>query len=183
MSVATQFGKPSALILVVLSVIGRLVPHPANFTPLGATALFGGAKLSRPWNYLAPLFVLFVTDLVIGLHGTMLYVYGGFLVSAWLGEKFLRQPKLTKVVGISLLGSLSFFTISNLGVWMEGILYPKTIAGLIDCYIAALPFLRNTVLGDVIFAGTFFTAYGWVENQALAEKFDKTLTGWLVGSR
>lgn len=183
MSVTTHFGKPSAIILIILSIIGRLIPHPANFTPLGGAALFGGAKLSRPWNYLAPLFVLFVTDLVIGLHGTMLYVYAGFLVSAWLGEKFLQQPKLLKVAGITLVGSLSFFLISNFGVWMEGILYPKTVAGLIDCYLAALPFLRNSILGDLFFASTFFVAYGWVENQAPAIKFDKTLTGWLVGSR
>ncbi|QQG50051.1 MAG: hypothetical protein HZB70_00480 [Candidatus Berkelbacteria bacterium] len=184
MSATTQLGKPSALALIVISVIGRLIPHPANFTPLGATALFGGSKLERPWNYLAPLFVLFVTDLIIGLHGTMPYVYGAFVLNVWLGERLLsKRPKMLRVAGVGLTGAVMFFIISNFGVWMEGVLYPKTLLGLIDCYIAALPFFTNTLAGDLIFAVSFFALYQFAENRSLTQKFDKTVVEWLVVNR
>ncbi len=176
----THFGKPSVLILVVASIIGRLVPHPANVTPLGATALFGGAKLGRPWNYLLPLFVLYVTDLIIGLHGTMIYVYGSFVASVALGEFFLRNnPSLWRVGGVSTAGALLFFIVSNFGVWAEGLLYPKTVQGLVDCYIAALPFLRNSLAGDLLFSVGFFAAYQWAENRGAVAQFDKSATAWL----
>jgi hypothetical protein len=174
-------GRPSALILVLASVLGRLLPHPANFTPLGGTALFGGSYLPRPWNYLAPLFVLFVTDLFLGLHGTMAYVYFGFVITTYLGEHFLRHNRsLPRVAGISTAGALLFFLVSNFGVWMEGWLYPRTWAGLIECYTMALPFLRNSLLGDVIFSVGFFALYAWANKTALAEKVDKRLLAWLV---
>lgn len=180
----TKLGKPSVLILTIASVIGRLVPHPANFTPLGGTALFGGAKLERPWNYLAPLFILFVTDLIIGLHGTMLYVYASFMISVWLGEQFLRnRPSTLRVASVSLAGSVIFFLISNFGVWVEGILYPKTWQGLIECYVAAVPFFRNTIAGDLIFGVGFFALYQAAENYRITATIDKQISGWLRGER
>jgi len=176
----TNFGKPSAFILIIASIIGRLVPHPANFTPLGGAALFGGAKLTRPWNYLAPLFVLFVTDLVIGLHGTMVYVYGGFVVSVFLGETFLKERANPLRVGfVGALAATIFFLISNFGVWAEGLLYPKTWLGLIDCYIAAIPFFRNMLVADVVFGVGFFTLYQWAQNRGFARQFDKQAAAWL----
>lgn len=176
----TRFGKPSVIILLAASIIGRLIPHPANFTPLGGAALFGGAKLERPWNYIAPLFVLFVTDLIIGLHGTMLYVYIGFIVTVLLGENLLKgSPSLWKVGGTGLLGAVLFFIVSNFGVWIEGMLYPRTWGGLVDCYIAALPFFRNSLAGDLIFSIGFFGLYQLVENRGFVAQFDKRALAWL----
>lgn len=175
-----NFGRPSAIILLVASIIGRLLPHPANMTPLGGAALFGGAKLQRPWNYLGPLFVLFVTDLVIGLHGTMLYVYLGFIATVFLGERILtNKPTLLKVGATGLAGSLIFFLISNFGVWAEGLMYPKTFTGLMDCYVAALPFFRNSLIGDAIFSLGFFGLFQLAENRGVATKFDNHVINWL----
>ncbi len=176
-----NFGKPSVLILLILSVIGRLMPHPANVTPLGGTALFGGAKLERPWNYLAPLFILFITDLVIGLHGTMMYIYSSFIVSAFLGETLLKHnPNFVRVGLVGALGASLFFLISNFGVWAEGLLYPKTLVGLVDCYIAAIPFFRNSLIGDVTFATGFFAVYQWAESRSYTQTFDKKVGAWLA---
>lgn len=175
-----NFGKPSVFFLIIASIIGRLMPHPANLTPLGGTALFGGAKLERPWNYLAPLFILFATDLIIGLHGTMLYVYAGFTLSVFLGEQLLqRNPSFLRVGLVSILGATLFFLISNFGVWAEGVLYPKTMTGLLECYTMAVPFFRNTLIGDVFFAGSFFALYKWAENRTYTRTFDKKLISWL----
>lgn len=176
----SNFGKPSVLILLIASIVGRLIPHPANFTPLGGAALFGGAKLERPWNYLAPLFVLFVTDLIIGLHGTMLYVYAGFIMTVFLGEQLLaNRSSLWRVGGTGLLGAVIFFLVSNFGVWIEGLLYPKTWTGLVDCYVAALPFFRNSLIGDVVFSVGFFAVYHWAENRGWQQVFDKRVEAWL----
>jgi hypothetical protein len=175
-----NFGKPSVVILLIASILGRLLPHPANFTPLGGAALFGGAKIGRPWNYLGPLFVLFITDLVIGLHGTMAYVYAGFVLTVFMGEQVLKgKPSLVKVGVTGLAGSLVFFIVSNFGVWAEGLMYPKTLTGLIDCYIAAIPFFRNSLIGDAVFSVGFFGLYQLAENRGLAAQFDKTVISWL----
>lgn len=175
-----NFGKPSVVILLVASIIGRLVPHPANFTPLGGAALFGGAKIGRPWNYLGPLFVLFVTDLILGLHGTMAYVYIGFIITVFLGEKLLKgTPTLARVGITGLVGSIVFFIVTNFGVWAEGMMYPKTLVGLVDCYIAAIPFFRNSLVGDAVFSVGFFGLYQLAENRGLATRFDKSIIKWL----
>lgn len=174
-------AKPTAFVLVVISIAARLLPHPPNMTPVGATALFGGAKLSRPWNYLVPLFILFVTDIFIGFHGTMIYVYSSFLITVFLGDVFLRKnPRTLTVAGVSLTGSLIFYLVSNFGVWREGIMYPHSWTGLIECYVAAIPFLRNTLLGDLVFGVGFFALYQWAERKSLVGSIDSRITTWVT---
>ncbi len=174
------FAKPTAFALVVLSIIARLLPHPPNLSPVGATALFGGAKLSRPWNYLAPLFVLFVTDIFLGFHGTMVYVYSSFLITAFLGDKVLRKnPGILPVATVSLASSVIFYLVSNFGVWREGLMYPHTWAGLIECYVAAIPFFRNTLIGDLAFGVGFFALYQWAEKRSLVGAIDSRVTAWV----
>lgn len=174
--------KPTAGLLTGLAILGRLLPHPPNFTPLTGATLFGGAKLSRPWNYLLPLGVLLLTDIFLGLHKTMPYVYGSFLLIAVLGEWTLKKnPNLLKVAGVSLLSSALFFIITNFGVWQAGGLYPHTLAGLVQSYAMGLPFWRNTLLGDLMFSTGFFALYQWAENRGVAARFDKKLGLWLRG--
>lgn len=175
-----ELKKPTAGLLTVLAIIGRLLPHLPNFTPLGGATLFGGAKLNRPWNYLLPLCVLLATDWWLGFHQTMPYVYGSFLLIVWLGECLVGSTRsLGRIAGVSALGSIFFFLITNFGVWQTGQLYPHTFAGLISAYTMGLPFLRGTLLGDVLFATGFFAVYQWAENRGVAEKVDKRVIGWL----
>lgn len=177
------FNKPTALAISIGAVAVRLLPHPANMTPLGATALFGGAKLTRPWNYLAPILILFLTDLFLGFHATMPYVYGSFLLSVFLAEKFLtKSVTAKKLVVLATTNAVIFFIVTNFGVWVEGRLYPPTIAGLVESYVMGLPFLRSMLLGDLGYTLGLFGLYALAENQVAWQKVDRRVAGWLVKS-
>ncbi len=177
------FKKPTALAISIGSIAVRLLPHPANMTPLGATALFGGAKLSRPWNYLIPLLVLFLTDLFLGFHGTMPYVYGSFIISVFLAERFLKQSVTAqKLVILATTNALLFYLVTNFGVWLEGRLYPPTMAGLIESYVMGLSFLGNMLVGDLGYSLGIFGLYAWAEKCLPLERFDKRLASWFLNS-
>jgi hypothetical protein len=158
----------TALTLTVLAALVRLVPHPPNFAPIGAAALFGGARL-RGWQaYTIPLLAMLVTDPILNwMHGVhtlsvmTLVIYGCFLLNVLLGRSFLRGTNsVPRIASIALLGSTQFFLITNFFVWLGARdLYPLTSSGLLTCYIAALPFFAWTVLGDLFYTGVLFTAY------------------------
>ncbi|MDP3993204.1 MAG: hypothetical protein Q8Q05_03295 [bacterium] len=177
------FKKPTALAISIGAIAVRLLPHPSNMTPVGATALFGGAKLSRPWNYLAPMIVLFLTDLFLGFHALMPLVYGSFIVSVWLSERFLKQSvTVKKLVVLATANTLIFFLVTNFGVWLEGRLYPPTVTGLIESYAMGLPFLRNMLVGDLGYTLGIFGLYAWAEKSSQIQGFDKNLSSWLLKS-
>jgi len=173
--------KPTALALVISSVMIRLLPHPPNFTPLGATAIFGGKQLGRPWNYLAPLLILFVTDLFLGFHALMPYVYSCFIFSVWLAERTLKKTVNTsKLTALAIINSVTFFIVTNFGVWAQGLLYPRTGAGLMESYLMGLPFLRNMLASDLIFTLGFFALYTLAQKQSSWHRFDNRLAVWLL---
>lgn len=175
--------KPTALAISIGSIAVRLLPHPGNMTPLGATALFGGAKIPRPWNYLAPLLILFVTDLYLGFHALMPYVYGCFALSVWLSEKFLKKSVSTKkLVLLASTNAIIFFLVTNFAVWMEGQLYAPTFAGLIQSYVMGLPFLRNMLIGDLGYTLGVFGLYALAEKSLSWQQFDKKLASWFLES-
>ncbi|MCR4277587.1 MAG: hypothetical protein NUV80_03920 [Candidatus Berkelbacteria bacterium] len=177
------FKKPTALAISIGSVAVRLLPHPANMTPLGATAMFGGAKLARPWNYLVPLLILFATDLSLGFHGLMPYVYGCFMLSVWLSEKFLKQSiSVKKLVLLASANALIFFFVTNFAVWLDGRIYPPTITGLVESYVMGLPFLRNMLIGDLGYSLGIFGIYSLAEKSLSWQRFDKTLASWFLKS-
>ncbi len=153
--------------LVAFAVIARLVPHPANFTPVAAMAIFAGAVLpNRSWALYLPLMVMVVSDLIIGTHSLILFTWGSFVIIGLLSHLLLRSYSVGRVVGMSVLASVLFFVVTNFGVWLEGRLYAQTFEGLIQCYVNALPFFRNTLLGDLVYTGMLFGVYelgyrGW----------------------
>ncbi len=175
-----ELKKPTAGLLTILAILGRLLPHPPNFTPLTGATLFGGRNLSRPLNYLLPLTTLLITDIFLGSHRTMPYVYVSFTLIAFLSERVLRNnAALWRVAVVSLISSILFYLITNFGVWQVGGLYPHTAAGLATSYVMALPFLRNTFLGDMTFSIGFFGLYQLAINQGLVGIVDKKLLSWL----
>jgi len=145
--------------LIFFAVAYRLVPHPANFAPIGAIAIFGGALLPRKWALLLPLGAIVLSDVFIGMHPLIGFTWGSFLLIALLSNRFFKSVSPSTVIGASFSASVLFFVITNLGVWLEGRLYPPTLEGLASSYINAVPFFRNTLLSDLVFSAILFTAY------------------------
>ena len=114
--------------------------------------------------FLVPMAALFLSDLVLGLYSHMEVIYGSFALVVCLGLLLRRRRTPLAIAGATLGGSIIFFAITNFGVWFFGSLYPKTAAGLVTCYVAAVPFFQNTLLGDALYATVLFGGF------ALAEK-------------
>jgi hypothetical protein len=146
--------------LVILFAAGlRLLPHPPNFAPIAAMALFGGFYLNKKYALIVPLIALFASDLFLGLHNTMVFVYGSFLLTGIIGILFKKYGKVQYIFVAAVFSSISFFLITNFGVWLMWNFYPKNFSGLVACYLAAIPFFRNTVLGDLFYAALFFGSF------------------------
>ena len=162
----------------VLSVIARLLPHPANFTPMAALALFAGVYASRvsKWYLLAPLAAMLVSDVFVGFYEwkTMAVVYGSFFAIGLIGLLVrMFKARLQTVVLGTLLGSILFYLTTNLAVWLFSGMYAPTLDGLLLSYYMALPFFKFTLLGDLFYVGVFFGAYEFV--LAFAPRLHKKL--------
>lgn len=149
----------AVILVVILVVVSRVLPHVPNFTPITALALYGGTYIGKRFSVLIPVSSMFLSDLIIGFHGTMIYVYLSFLIISLLGIWLSESKNFKNIVLITFSSSLLFFLITNFGVWIEGKIYPHTFQGLADCYVLAVPFLRNTLFGDFFYVGLFFGAH------------------------
>ena len=150
-----------ATTLVILAALIRLLPHIPNATPIAAMALFGGAMLPKRWGWILPIVAMLATDALIGWYSLpiMLSVYGSFVLVNLIGSAFRNKISISTVLGGSLAGSLIFFVITNFAVWAWTPMYSSTTGGLIACYVAALPFLRGTLLGDIGYTAAIFSTY------------------------
>lgn len=175
MSYNKQNLRPLALGLTVIGALARLIPHPMNFTPVGGMSLFAGARL-RGWQaFLLPLVLMAVTEpLVSAIYGRTAFgwitpfVYVSFLISVWLGRYLRENNGVARIGGVTLLGSIQFFAITNFGVWLQGLNYPLTTAGLGACYVAAIPFFGRTLAGDVFYVSVLFGLHAWLRRTATA---------------
>ena len=159
-----RFWTITAMILSAALI--RLLPHPWNFTPIGAMALFGGATFrDRRAGFFIPLGALFLSDIVAGFHSLMWAVYGSFalmtLLGVWLGGRRRALP----IAATTFAGSLLFFVITNFAVWLVYPTYPKTAAGLLACYVAAIPFFGNTLAGDAFYVALLFGGFALLERR------------------
>lgn len=159
-------GLFAGMALIALVIIVRLMPHASNITPLYAVALFAAALFPRRWAVAVPMAAMVVSDLVIGLHSTIAFTWSGMLVFAWLGFGLADRSTAMRVAGSAILGSTVFFVWTNFGVWLVTPLYADTAAGLAQCFTAALPFFRNSLLGNIAFSGALFAAYKWYQIRA-----------------
>ncbi|MGA7160710.1 MAG: DUF6580 family putative transport protein [Bacteroidota bacterium] len=150
----------AAFLLVVIAAFSRLLPHPANFTAIAAIALFGGVYLEKRYAFVVPILAMLVSDYFIGFYSGMYWVYGSFVLIGLIGLWLRNHKKPLYVLGGTFASSILFFVVTNFGVWMPpGTMYAPTWGGLIECYVAAIPFFRNTVSGDIFFVAVMFTAY------------------------
>ena len=161
--------KPRLLVLlsmVFAAAMSRLIPHPPNMTSIAAVALFGGAYFSdKRLAFAVPLAALFLSDLVLGLYRHMEVVYLSFALVVLIGAGLQRHRTAPFVAGAAVSSSALFFTITNFGVWVFEPLYPKTIAGLIECYVAAIPFFWKTLTGDLLYTFVLFGGFALLEKQ------------------
>lgn len=147
------------LALVIFTVLWRVVPHPLNMTPLAALALFAGARSSRvSLAFAFPLLALLVSDLLLGFHTTMPFVYGSMVLIVLIGT-LLRGRGIAAHALAGAGGSLTFYFITNFGVWMTAGYYSPDASGLLASYIAGLPFLWKTLAGDFFFVVMFFALF------------------------
>ena len=164
---STNKIKPGFLILIGMIFIAafiRLIPHPPNFAPIAAMALFGGAYFTKRWvAFLIPLAAMFITDLILGFHSAMWAVYLSFMLIVVIGILLIKQKKISNIFLASVSASVLFFAITNFAVWAFGIYYPKGLSGLAASYTAAIPFFHYTLLGDLFFVTLMFGSYELVK--------------------
>lgn len=153
-------------LMVFVAAFIRLIPHPPNFAPIAAMALFGGAYFNKKsFAFAVPLAAMFLSDAIIGFHSSMWIVYVSFAVIVLIGMVLLKKVNVKNVIAASVTASLSFFILTNFGVWAFGTMYPKNFAGLIECYIAAIPFIQNTLIGDLFYSGIMFGIYEFAKSK------------------
>ena len=160
--------------LIVIGILGRMIPHPPNFTPIIAIALLASYVFKNKWIViLTPLMAMWISDLVLnnyrytGHHdggflvfsSSSLWVYGPIICIALLGTVLIKKVKISNIALSSISGSLIFFLVSNFGVWISGTMFPKSLFGFIACYTAALPYFGNALVGDLVYCTILFTSY------------------------
>jgi hypothetical protein len=156
--------------LILLAALSRLLPHLPNVAPITALALFGGVYLDRKHTFIVPIAAMLVSDYFIGFHSTIAWVYATFIAIGFIGLWLRKHRGVGTTIAASIAGSILFFLVTNFGVWLMSLqTYPHNFPGLIECYVAAIPFFRNTLLGDLVYVGALFGAY------ELAKKFIPSL--------
>jgi len=150
--------------IILAAAASRLIPHPPNVAPITALALFSGAQFAdKRLAFVIPIVALLLSDLVIGFYSQIWIVYGTFCLIACIGFLLRSRKSFIALATATLTSSLLFFVVTNLGVWVFGSLYPKTIAGLTTCFIVAIPFFQNTLLGDGFYTTLLFSVLWMME--------------------
>jgi hypothetical protein len=164
MSKGWQLRVAIAVVLVTLGVGGRLLPHPPNFTPVAACALFCGFLLGMRAAVPVILVTMVASDWLIGGYElrTMAAVYASLALSAVIGKHLVAHPSAPRVIFGSLASSVMFFTVSNGAVWAFSGFYRTDWQGLVSCFAAAVPFFRYTLFGDLFWASLLFGTYAIV---------------------
>lgn len=156
-------------VLIMAAALSRVIPHPWNFTALSAMALFGGAYIQdKRAALIIPLASLLLSDFVLGYSPAWLSVYAPFALVAFLGWTLHQKVSGSRVAGTALLSSFIFFVVSNFGVWASGQMYTMNFEGLVQCYVMALPFFKNQIVGDLFFSGVMFGGFEFLRRKVPA---------------
>ncbi len=150
--------------LVLAAALSRLLPHPPNFSPIEATALFAGAWLGSRWLAMGvPLAAMLVSDVVLGFHSGMPVVYGAMAAIAVAAHFGLRgRVSVGRVALFGVGGALFFFIVTNFAVWLRSGMYPMSLDGLLACYVAAIPFFHNQLAGVAVYSTVLFGAWALI---------------------
>ena len=152
------------LVAIFAAAAMRLLPHPPNFSPIAAMALFSGAYLpKRALAFVAPFAALLLSDTVLGFYAGMNFVYFSFALTVLIGWAVASRKTPLMIGGAAIASSVLFFVLTNFGMWLFSGFYPLTSAGLVACYVAAIPFFQNTVAGDLFFTALLFGGFALLE--------------------
>lgn len=152
-----------AIFLIIGAALLRLVPHIPNVAPIAGMALFGGAYLNKKYAILVPLAAMALSDIFLGFNASSPMVYTSFLITGFIGLWLRNHKNAGTVIGASLISSIIFYLLTNFNFWYATSLYPKTLSGMLEAYVMALPFFRNTIFGDLFYTGVFFSSYELVQ--------------------
>ncbi|MGZ7079869.1 MAG: DUF6580 family putative transport protein [Thermoanaerobaculia bacterium] len=151
--------------LVLFATALRVVPHPWNFTPVGAVALFSGACFDRKrWSFVIPLLAMFLGDAVIGFHSLMPVIYAAFAATVVMGILIKRVTPAAVAAGAVASATL-FYIVTNSAMWTISTMYPRTLAGLAACYVAGIPFYGTMVFADLVYSAILFGTFAWAERR------------------
>ena len=170
------------LYFVGLIALSRIIPHPPNFTPVIAMAVFMPYLTRDLYSaMLVPLLAMFVSDLYLGLHSSMFWVYASILLGTTLSHYTMSMKKTYVHLGANaLLSATIFFVITNFAVWTSGTMYPMTLDGLILCYTMAIPFFGNTLAGTLFYVSLLgLVSYSATNISRRYTDDEETITGSL----
>ena len=154
-------------LIISIAILSRLIYHPPNFTPLFSVCIFSGMMFKQKrLMFLVPFLCMFISDLIIGLHDTLLFVYLSFTIVILLGKKLNDNYSFSKLLGTIFASNLIFFLITNFAVWyFQYGFYEHSIRGLLTCYYLALPFVKNSLLSNLFFTPCLIYSYKYIENK------------------
>ena len=158
-------ARLTALLVAIFAATAmRLLPHPPNFSPIAAMALFSGAYLpKRALAFVAPFAALLLSDLVLGFYPELIFVYLSVAATVLIGWLVSKRKTVLRIGAAAVASSILFYLVTNFGVWLVVDFYPKTLAGLVACYVAAIPFFQNTLAGDLFFTALLFGGFALAE--------------------
>lgn len=153
-----------SILLVIFGVGSRLLPHIWNFAPIAGIALFSSVYLGKKYAFILSITVMLLGDIFLGFYAwpIMLAVYGSYLLIVCFGFLVKKYKSFETILAGSVLSSIIFFAVTNFAVWQFSSWYSHSLHGLIECYTMALPFFRNTLLGNVFYVGILFGGYEMV---------------------
>lgn len=168
--------RDSFLVLMILiGIISRIIPHSPNLTAIGAIGLFCGASFANRFlAYCAPLIAMICSDAVIGFTSMSVVIYAAMMLYVAFGVMAGDELNPLRLLVASLSGSVSFFLITNFACWWTG--YEHTLAGLSACYIAAVPFFHNTLIGDLAYGFALFGCLALAQASAPSLKPSHTIS-------
>ncbi|RFS23918.1 hypothetical protein DVR12_08505 [Chitinophaga silvatica] len=173
----------AGIIRVVLGADANMSPI-AMFTPVGAMALFGGASFSQKWkSYAFPLLTLFISDIILMqffhkeyasglLYKGWIWNYASFILIVLLGQVMIKKASVGNIVMASVGAAMIHFLVSNFGVWASGstdittgLPFTRDLAGLTNCYVLGIPFMKYTLIGNLIYSTIFFGSFALVKQR------------------
>jgi len=160
------------LFLIIFTIITRIIPHPPNFTPLIAVALFSGVYFKKRFSFLIPLSIYIISDLILGVSDVSLFCWIIIVFIYFLGVLLEKNYSFLNSLLFSFLSSILFFLITNFGVWLMG-WYPQNWQGLMQCYIAALPFFRNTLISAILYTAVLIGGHEFLLKLKAKLEFSK----------